>query len=382
MKTLKKLTGIILAVLLLFSSLGGAVSSVAAESQAPVAEEVQVQTLSGEDEDNSIVAVLEGIIAKIKKVILILVGNISIFLDGNYSRLDVSDYSESIFAVPGLDKGFVPQGICYIEFLDSFAISGYIKGENSRIYLISNETGEVKELILKDFSKHAGGIASDGSDVWISAGGDENEGGFVYHLSATTLSWASDGEEIEFDGSFRTQVRASTICCDGEMLYVAEFYEKDDYPVNPSHSFEANKAWAVGYELPIISDYDGKEKQPDVVLSIPEKVQGMSVTDDGNILFSTSYGRFYDSTLHVYEPLEKWSSGEVIYNGEAVKLYVAEDASLISKVRMPTLMEGIDVEGSKLYVVFESGATAYSDAKQIITDVKKVSINALIDELA
>lgn len=140
------------------------------------------------------------------------------------------------------------------------------------------------------------------------------------------------------------------------MLYVAEFYEEDDYPVNPSHSFEENNAWAVGYKLPVeAGEYDGTEKAPDVIISIPEKVQGMSVTDEGNVLFSTSYGRFYDSTLHVYEPFESWTYGGIVLDGTVVPLYVANEKSLVSKVKMPTLMEGIDVEGSDLYAVFESG---------------------------
>lgn len=68
---------------------------------------------------------------------------------------------------------------CYIELIDSFAVSGYAKGENSRVYLIDKETSDVKKLILKGFSKHAGGIASDGDNVWVCAGGDETEGGFI-----------------------------------------------------------------------------------------------------------------------------------------------------------------------------------------------------------
>ena len=201
-------------------------------------------------------------------------------------------------------------------------------------------------------------------------------------VKTETLSLALDGEEVEFDGSFQTQVRASALCCNGEMLYVAEFYEKDDYPVNPDHNYGDNKAWAIGYE---ITDedftYDGGELQPDVILSIPEKVQGMSVTDEGNILFSTSYGRFYDSTLHIYQPLAEWSRDEVSYNGENVSLYVADEVGFVSKVRMPTLMEGIDYEGGKLYVVFESGAEAYSDAKEVISSVRATDMSSLMENL-
>ncbi len=382
MKKINKLICVILAVIMAFSCFGACSGALALE----VKEDAAVFVSDGGDEETAgnLAAFFEGLFAKIKRAVLIIVGNISIIIDGNYSRLKYTDYSFDAFEIPGLDEGFVPQGICYIESIDAFALSGYVKGENSRLYLINKATGDVRKLILKDFSKHAGGIASDGDDVWVCAGGDETQGGFVYHLSVSVLDRTSDGDEIEFDGSFQTQVRASTICCDGERLYVAEFYEKDDYPVNPDHSFPGNdnKAWAVGYELPIAAnEYDGDEKAPDVILSIPEKVQGMAVTSDGNIVFSTSYGRYYDSTLHIYKPLDSWTQGGTVLDGTVVHLCIADESGLISKVRMPTLMEGIDIQGDTLYAVFESGAGAYSDAKEIHTQVKAVDIDTLIDAL-
>ncbi len=378
MKSIKKIIGIILSLILVFSSVGVASASFAGVETDKA--EVVAQIEGGESKD--LAEIFDGLFKKIKKAVLIIVGNISILFDRDYSKVKASDYSSDAFEIPGLDEGFVPQGICYVEALDSYAISGYIKGESSRIYLIAADSSEVKELVLKDFTKHAGGIAAEGNDVWVCAGGSEKEGGFVYHLTVEAMELACDGEEIEFDGSFQTQVRASALCCDGNMLYVAEFYEKDDYPVNDGHNYADNKAWAVGYELTDEGfTYDGKQAQPDVILSIPEKVQGMAVTDEGNIIFSTSYGRFYDSTLHIYEPVSTWTKDEVNYNGEAVSLYAADAGSLVSKVRMPTLMEGIDFEGGRLYVVFESGAQAYSDAKEVISNVREVDVLSLIEKL-
>lgn len=381
MKKMSKLICLILAVIMAFSSFGACSGVFALEANEDTTSAVDEVN---EEESGNLVAFLEELFAKIKKVVLILVGNISIVLDGNYSKTDYEEFSSDAFEIPGLDEDFVPQGVCYIEQIDCFAVSGYVKGENSRLYLVNNETDDLKKLILRDFTKHSGGIASNGDDVWVCAGGSDTEGGFIYHISATVLDEAADGDEIEFDGSFQTQVRASTVCCDGERLYVAEFYEKRDYPVNPDHRFPGNdnKAWAVGYELPIAAnEYDGDEKAPDVILSIPEKVQGMAVTSDGNIVFSTSYGRYYDSTLHIYKPLDSWTQGGTVLDGTVVHLCIADESGLISKVRMPTLMEGIDIHGDTLYAVFESGADAYADAKEINKNVKAVAIDELIEDL-
>lgn len=377
MKKLKKLTGIILALLMMFMSVGGAFTAFA--TQTDNSSQVEIQAAEAEITDGSIADAFTAVFEKIKKLVLTFIGNIRTLFDSEYSKVDVAEYAEDAFEIPALDNGFVPQGICYVEALDAFAISGYIKGENSRLYLVDNKDGKVKEIIFKDFTKHAGGIASDGANIWISAGGSDKKGGYVYHLSLASVIFAKDGDEIEFDGSFQTQVRGSTLCCDGEMLYVAEFYEKRDYPVNPDHAAGENKAWAVGYELPVLPyEYDGEEKAPDVIISIPEKVQGMAISAEGNVLFSSSYGRFNDSSLYVYEPFDSWTQQSKDYNGKTVSFYVADESSFVTKIKMPTLMEGIDVEGDGLYVLFESGAKEYADAKEVISNVRCVEIASLI----
>ncbi|MBR6619539.1 MAG: hypothetical protein IKK85_04280 [Clostridia bacterium] len=48
---------------------------------------------------------------------------------------------------------------------------------------------------------------------------------------------------------------------------------------------------------------------------------------------------------------------------------------------MPTLMEAVDYENGQLYILFESGAKAYSDADEIITDVWKTNTELLLNML-
>ena len=45
---------------------------------------------------------------------------------------------------------------------------------------------------------------------------------------------------------------------------------------------------------------------------------------------------------------------------------------------MPTLMEGLDYNNGKLYVIFESGANEYSDAKEINKNVWEMNIDEII----
>lgn len=61
--------------------------------------------------EKNLAAFFEEIFSKIKKAVLIIVGNISILIDGDYSKLEYTEFSSDAFEITGLDEGFVPQGI-------------------------------------------------------------------------------------------------------------------------------------------------------------------------------------------------------------------------------------------------------------------------------
>lgn len=305
---------------------------------------------------------------------------------GGDSRIDAKKYSEMPFEVPGLSDDFIPQGICFVETLGMFAISGYMPNDEdgnkrfSRIYLLDPVTQQSKMFIIKDFTGHAGGIASNGNDIWVSSGGSSNSNGKIYHFT-TDMFTGDDGTEIKYDGYFAVPVKGSVLFCDGEKLWVSEFYnnDKDSNKVNSSHHFAKNHAWSCGYKLPVNVDYSAHEKlAPDVILSIPDKVQGMSVTDDKKVIFSTSYGRRNDSKMYVFEPYTMWDTDTVNVFDRDVKIYISKKKNRISRFKMPTLMEGIDYHNGKLYVIFESGATTYSDAKEINKNIWETDIDSII----
>ena len=308
------------------------------------------------------------------------------FLGGD-KRVDVENYTEMPFDAPGLDDDFIPQGICYVEDLEMFAISGYMPDDAdgnerySRIYLVNPDTNESKMFIINKFTGHAGGIASNGKDIWVSSGGSASSNGKIYHFT-TDMFKAESGSTVKYDGYFSVPVKGSVLYCDGEKLWVSEFYnnDKDSNKVNKEHHKGSNHAWSCGYSLPLDVDYSAKEtKTPDVILSIPDKVQGMSVTADGEVIFSTSYGRRNDSRMYVFEPYEEWDNDTVSVFDTDVPLYIARKKNRITRFKMPTLMEGLDYHDGKLYIIFESGAKTYSDAKEINKKVWEMNIDSIID---
>lgn len=299
-------------------------------------------------------------------------------------RVNTDDYITDTFPMPGLEDGFIPQGVCFVDALNSIAVSGYMPDDEngneqySRIYLVNPETDEIKMFIIDGFTGHAGGIASDGSDIWLSSGGSSKSNGKIYHF--TTDMFAESGI-ISYDGYFSVPVKGSVLSCDGKKLWVSEFYndDKESNLVNEAHHSGKNHAWSCGYNLPIEVDYSAKEKLvPDVVLSIPDKVQGTATTDSGNVVFSTSYGRRNDSKMQVFEPYAEWDEDSVTVFDTQVPIFTAKRKNRTARFTMPTLMEGIDYHDGELIVIFESGAKAYSDAKKIIKDVWVFDIDSII----
>ena len=78
--------------------------------------------------------------------------------------------------IPGLNDGFVCQGIAYSEEDERYFISGYMDdGTASRIY-VTDENNRSHHVSLekksgKAFSGHAGGIAYDSGMLYIANGG-------------------------------------------------------------------------------------------------------------------------------------------------------------------------------------------------------------------
>ena len=125
------------------------------------------------------------------------------FLGGD-KRVDVEKFTEMPFEVPGLEDDFIPQGICYVEELGMFAISGYMPDDEngnerySRIYVVNPDTNESKMFIINKFTGHAGGIASNGKDIWVSSGGSTTSNGKIYHFT-TDMFMGESGSTVKYD---------------------------------------------------------------------------------------------------------------------------------------------------------------------------------------
>ena len=105
----------------------------------------------------------------------------SIFAIVYYYGESYSDFygkTQAEFTIPGLDEGFVPQGIEYEQENDIFLISGYMaNGSASRVYVVKGEEANYVTLSYNNESltNHFGGITTDGTGVWIGGEGKAQE---------------------------------------------------------------------------------------------------------------------------------------------------------------------------------------------------------------
>lgn len=292
----------------------------------------------------------------------------------------IRSFTENAFRVPGLESGFVPQGICQSEGL--FFISGYFNDKTaSRIYAVKAETGEevaCAALVNEDetpFTGHAGGIASVGGYVYVASGSS------LWILSKEDVL-SAHGENVHFLAEIPIDVKASFAFYAEGTLWVGEFHIENEYETAPEHhDSDGNCAWVMGYALhesglPLFGT-DGK-MTPKAIFTVPDKVQGMTILEDGTVVASVSYGRKNTSYLMTFD---RGAAENATINGYSVPKYRLTDGKRQLKLRLPPLAECIEFYNGKVYILFESGATVYADASEIVPYVWETDLVALLNKL-
>lgn len=293
----------------------------------------------------------------------------------NYSNNDFDEYNV-ITSIPETKNGYIPQGYCYCEEQKIYAISYYHDEKPSIIALIDAETNlRVKSIILyeneeKVFSGHAGGIGNDSEYLYLTCNGS------VARISFEAINQCEDYGKIILNEYFCTDVKCSYLNCDGEYLYVGEFYTNDgNYPTDDSHHImmtplEISFARVNVYNIKSLgNDFATAEKEmsiPEYSLAVRERVQGIAKGEDGTFYLSISYGRKNYSYLEKYKnvfadsPDYKYMVGE-----KEIPVYFLDKDSKTDTITLPPMLEGIDYHNGRLTGIFESGAEKYSDARFI-----------------
>lgn len=272
-----------------------------------------------------------------------------------------------LYEIPELDKKYVPQGFCYIDSLDMFAVTFYsADDENSIVSLVDAKNGErikTVKLCYEDNSPcfaHVGGVADIGDSLIVSAGKS------VRRLKISDVMNTADYGYVCFCGKLATDMQASYICSYKNFLFVGQYYSftlngSYDTPKeqrlrtpNGKHNYAMCEQFDLSDMDKVFSDGTAS---PLMVISMPNSVQGIAY--DGEIFVtSSSYTVSNASRIRYY----KLNASDNLFsmNGKDVPLYFLEEKEAVKTVKVPPMSEGIDYFNGKVAGIFESGAKKFS----------------------
>lgn len=276
---------------------------------------------------------------------------------------------------PGLKEGVIPQGISYLPEEDWVIFAGYRDdGGSSAIIASDRQTGEVvKEVHLLNvdgsvYSGHAGGVCVTEKNIFISNASK------LLRISLDTFRALPASSECAFEEEIPVPVNASYCSYNDGVLWVGEFQYGGEYKTDASHKVKSEdgrfKAWTCGYVLTgdTANEFKpealtGAAATPDYILSMTERIQGITVKD-GQIYLSQSYGRKNASTLYRFSNvLENEPDATADVNGVTVPIWCLDKGVRTGALICPPMTECLTTVDGAVYVLFESGANKYKDSK-------------------
>ena len=258
---------------------------------------------------------------------------------------------------PGLNDGFVCQGVAVIDDEEKVIVSGYMNDDSaSRIYISDFDSNSYYVRLNKKneiFTGHTGGVAVTGDTVYLASGS------YVYTFSVDLLLNSKNGDVIEIGSGTKMAIKASCIYTDDNYLYIAEFHDGGKYNVT-THPFETKE----GVHQAAMARYDINDlSKPNKLYSIRDRVQGALVTPDGKVIFSTSYG-LTDTKYYVYNEGDAvkttWPNNydtSSIDLPQDVPVYLLEDC--VRTVKGPAMGEDVDYYDGKVITLSEVASNKY-----------------------
>jgi hypothetical protein len=298
---------------------------------------------------------------------------------------DLSLIADEYCAIPGLENtnvagkncsAMTPQGLCVTE--DYIFISAYCAAEkyikelkenkdyginsekleaeknhkthNSVIYIIDRKTGEyIKNIVLPD-TNHVGGLATDGSAIFIAKSSDEQISVITLKSIKKALDTKSLSVKVKYDYTVDCGCTASFVTYYDNSLWVGIFNEDSNGMLK---RFSVNQ-----------KNYKLTEKSS---IEIPAKANGACFTEiNGEVCLaiSTSYGRKSVSQLYLC----------------GVSDYGTKNMTVTEKGRyiLPPLAQNICIYDGRVYSIYESAATCYS---QVEAEMDLKSTTCIIDRV-
>ena len=291
--------------------------------------------------------IFKGIIAFLVGIISLVVvawGGLNIAKFAIYS--EYYSINENVCKNPGLNDGFVCQGIAANEANNVFIVSGYMKDHSASRLYITDKNNESYFVSLssngKAFKGHAGGVATTGDNIYLASGDT------IYTFSLSEVLNSENGAIIDIGEGIEVNNQASFVYTDETNLYVGEFHDGENYITE--HPYQTND----GKYYAIISRYPLNDlTTPNKIYSIRNKVQGACFTPDGKVVLSKSYG-LTSSVFYVYNEADAVDSGQTL---DGAPVYYLNNC--LNEIKGPAMSEDLDYYDGKVITLFESACNKY-----------------------
>lgn len=272
---------------------------------------------------------------------------------------DFYDTAKREMPIPGTSSGFIVQDIEYMDEAGTWLFSGYGTDNTSPIYRGGEDGDQAKiNVELEDgslYDGHGSGITSDDGYIYLTC-----DNGYCV-IEADELASTPDGGTVKakdtidvgFDPAFLNIVDGMLTC---GVFYYAGPYDTPDYMhiTTPDGTLNHAIMYAYGKDD---SQY-GFAQTPSYVYSIPDKVQGVCISDSGNYVFSTSWG-LAASQLIQYEADRLTADGTFNVDGEDIPLYCFDTRSYVDTVSAPPMSEGIVSKDGRIWIPNEAASNKY-----------------------
>ncbi len=255
-----------------------------------------------------------------------------------------------------VENKFIPQGIALVN--NYYFIVGYYDNyRNSSCYIL-DEFGSVVNVVELDTNSHVGSISYDEKRniIWIPG----NNGVLnVYNVSdffnkskvksIYKFNNVSDGLK-DFQDSTRNLIAYLTI--DGDYLYIGNFFIEYECLIKKYKIINTGEC----IDLIYISSFN-----------VPKRTQSILFVQNNKhkyMLLSRSYGRSKYSYLYVYlydDNITNYKNKEII------------------KIKFPPMLEQININASKVYLLFESNATKYWNSFEKMEYVLTINLDDLLN---
>jgi fibronectin type 3 domain-containing protein len=250
----------------------------------------------------------------------------------------------------------VPQSIIFAE--DYLLITAYdlLDEEYSVIYVMDKKTKELLTTLVLPTDAHVGGICYDGKSLYLTTG------------SKVSALWFTDVAEAVESGEPSVNVDFHSICKVGFSASYITYYN-DKLWVGSYNELKSTQLYS--YYVDDFDTYVTLSKSDSVTM--PTRVQGIAFTKEGYLLMSRSCQlykglRGYMRQIDVYMPEFSEEDSGSMDLGDCLKY-----------VYVPSMNEGIAIDGEYAYVLFESAA--FQNASYKVDRISAFKVKKLLENI-